>query len=120
MLGQVHDIRPQQAAAFYTQKPKLYNCAQAVAKAFERDDLAEPLKSCGGGKAPDGLCGALYAAMLLAGEERGDAIKEKFLEEIGHLECKAIRRNRQATCTDCVRRSAEIVKLTAAGNPCHK
>jgi hypothetical protein len=107
----------EQAVAFYTQKPKQYNCAQAVAKAFDRNDLVETLKSCGGGKAPEGLCGALYTAMLLAGEERDDVVKEKFLEEIGHLECKVIRKNGQVTCTDCVRRSAEIVELATGDNP---
>ena len=108
---------PEQAVTFYAQKPKRYNCAQAVAKAFERNDLVESLQFCGGGKAPEGLCGALYAAMLLAGEERDDVVKEKFLEEIGHLECKVIRKNGQVTCTDCVRRSAEIVELTTGDNP---
>ena len=100
---------PEQAVGFYTQKPKQYNCAQAVAKAFGRDDLVEPLKSCGGGKAPDGLCGALYAALLLAGEERSEAIKEQFLKKIEHLECKVIRKSKQATCVDCVCRATEIV-----------
>ena len=100
---------PEQAVGFYMQKPKQCNCAQAVAKVFERDDLVEPLKSCGGGKAPDGLCGALYAAMLLAGEERGEAIKEQFLKRINHLECKVIRKSKQVTCVDCVCRAAEIV-----------
>ena len=100
---------PEQAVGFYMQKPKQYNCAQAVAKAFERDDLIEPLISCGGGKAPDGICGALYAALLLAGEERSEAIKEQFFKRIGHLECKVIRKNQQATCVDCVSRAAEIL-----------
>ena len=107
----------EQAVAFYTQKPKQYNCAQAVAKTFQRDDLVESLNSCGGGKAPGGLCGALYAALLLASEGQSAAVKEQFLKEIGHLECKAIRKNGQATCTDCVRRAAEILELTA-GDHC--
>jgi len=106
----------EQAVAFYTQKPKQYNCAQAVAKTFQRDDLVESLKSCGGGKAPGGLCGALYAAVLLAGEERNAAVKEQFLKEIGHLECKAIRKNGRATCTDCVCRATEILELTTGDN----
>ena len=97
----------EQAVAFYMQKPKQYNCAQAVAKVFGRNDLVESLQSCGGGKSPNGLCGALYAAMLLAGEEQSEAIKEQFLKEIGHSECMAIRKNGQATCLDCIRRAAE-------------
>ena len=102
------DSLPEQAVAFYAQRPKLYNCAQAVAKTFKRDDLVESLKSCGGGNAPDGLCGALYAAMLLAGEEQTETVKEQFHKVIGHLQCKAIRKDGQATCAVCVRRAAEI------------
>ena len=105
-----HHSIPEQAVAFYTQKPKQYNCAQAVAKAFERDDLVESLKSCGSGKAPDGLCGALYAVMVLASEERSETIKEQFFKGIGHLECRAIRKEGQATCLDCIRRAAKSLE----------
>ncbi|MCL2743556.1 MAG: C-GCAxxG-C-C family protein [Planctomycetaceae bacterium] len=101
---------PEQAVGFYSQKPKQYNCAQAVAKTFKRDDLAESLKSCGGGNAPDGLCGALYAAILLAGEEQTESVKEQFLKVIGHLHCKAIRKEGKTSCADCVRRAAEIAE----------
>jgi len=103
---------PEQAVAFYTQKPKLYNCAQSVAKTFERDDLVESLQSCGGGRAPKGLCGALYAAMTLAGEKQSEMVKEQFIQVTGHLECKSIRKDGRATCADCIRRAAEILDST--------
>ncbi|GHT26325.1 hypothetical protein FACS18942_03600 [Planctomycetales bacterium] len=99
----------EQAAAFFAQRPKQYNCAQAVAQTFGRDDLLKQLKSCGGGKAPDGVCGALYAAMLLADEDQRESVKEQFLKEAGYLECKAIRQNGQTPCAGCVRCAAGIL-----------
>ena len=41
---------------------KPYNCAQTVYAAFKGGDAEglEELSKCGGGKAPEGLCGALY------------------------------------------------------------
>lgn len=46
---------------------KPYNCAQTVYAAFKGGDAEglEELSKCGGGKAPEGLCGALYSAVKL-------------------------------------------------------
>lgn len=97
------------AATFYSQVPKAYNCAQAVARAFGRDDLVETLKSCGGGKAPDGLCGALYATMLLLPEEKHEAITQAFQDQVGQTLCKPIRRENRTKCVDCVRIAAGLL-----------
>lgn len=99
-----------QPVDFYMQTPKEYNCAQAIVKAYGRDDLLDPLKSCGGGKAPDGLCGALYAALLLASECGQDALKQQFFDEIGDIHCQMIRKTGQAKCIDCVRIASKLLE----------
>jgi hypothetical protein len=46
------------------------NCAQAVLKAFQEkfsitDEMISQFKAYGAGKAPDGCCGAFYAAKYI-------------------------------------------------------
>jgi len=98
------------AANFYMQVPKEYNCAQTVAKAFGRDDLLETLKSCGGGRAPNGLCGALHSALLLVPEGEQETVKQRFFEEVGEIHCKPIRKAGQTKCVDCVRTAAGLLE----------
>lgn len=50
----------EKALSMFRAEPYRYNCAQTVCAALERMDLVEPLSACSGGRAPDGLCGALY------------------------------------------------------------
>jgi hypothetical protein len=97
------------AVSFYSQTPKQYNCAQAVPKAFGRDDLVDALKPCGGGKAPGGMCGALYAATLLLPEGERETITQQFQAEVGHTLCKLIRQENKTKCADCVRIAAELL-----------
>ena len=51
------------AFELFTAVPKLHNCAQAVAAGAGNETLAAAMQSCGGGRAPLGRCGALYAAL---------------------------------------------------------
>ena len=61
------------AVEIFSEIPRKCNCAQAVAAGLERDDLLPELAACGGGKAPGGRCGALHAAMLIAGEGKAES-----------------------------------------------
>lgn len=97
------------AEALHSQKPKKYNCAQAIAKTFGRDDLIESLAPCGSGRAPEGLCGALYAALLILSNEKQDAMKRRFLQAAGDVRCQSIRQAGQTSCTECVRIAAEAL-----------
>ena len=54
----------EEALSTFRTAPWRHNCAQAVCAALGREDLLETVSSCGTGKAPDGLCGALYGALL--------------------------------------------------------
>lgn len=94
------------------------NCAQSIAYAFglatglteERAlELAQNMKPCGGGHAPGGTCGALYAAQTFAPEfaarieeifKRG--AKEKTL-------CREIRPTAVIPCNRCVELAGEAL-----------
>ena len=100
------------AVAAFHRPPENLNCAQAVLAAYhdatgDRTLPIAALKPCGGGRAPDGLCGALHAACVLA-PDRADAIKAAFLARIGALRCKEI----EAPCLDCVGTAAGLLEQT--------
>lgn len=97
----------QQALDNYTgQAGQRLNCAQAVAAAFGKDPQA--FASCGGGQAPDGWCGAAYAAAHLTGNP--EAIRSVFHQLAGAVTCKAIRQARQLPCPGCVETAARLAK----------
>ena len=86
---------------------KPYNCAQTVYAAFKPDDsdgIAE-LASCGGGRAPDGLCGALFAAEKLC-PDSADSIAAEFSEKVGAKCCREIKTVHKTPCEKCVEAAA--------------
>jgi hypothetical protein len=104
------------AAAYFRGKEN-YNCAQALLKAYEA--AAGIDKSCldrfanfGGGRAPDGECGALFAAKSLL---QGDDVKKKleledeFVLAAGSRKCRDIRKTGKLTCAQCVQKASDIV-----------
>ena len=98
------------AEALYSQKPKKYNCAQAVVKTFGRDDLVETMKCCGGGRAPEGLCGALHAALLILSDEKQEVVKKEFQQATGDIQCRSIRQVGKTSCTEFVRIVAGVLE----------
>jgi len=95
------------------------NCAQAVASAFqEKYDLSaetlEAFRAFGSGSAPEGLCGAYYAAkyILEKNEAQGEAnrLERYFLEQAGDIRCSRIRACRKLSCLGCVEKSAEFLE----------
>jgi hypothetical protein len=93
------------------------NCAQAVAGAFKNkfglsDELIERLVSSGSGKAPDGVCGALYAAQVIldkVGKGKTTEAIKFFSEHAGSVYCAEIRRVRKVSCVGCVKKAASIL-----------
>ena len=55
-------IMSNKALELFTAVPKMHNCAQAVAEGCGHPEMVAELASCGGGRAPEGLCGALHSA----------------------------------------------------------
>lgn len=97
------------AVEIFSAIPRMHNCAQAVAAGFDRDDLLSELAVCGGGRAPEGNCGALHAALQLIPAEHRDSAKAEFTKTAGAARCMEIKAN-GFPCKDCVALAAELVE----------
>ena len=94
-----------------------YNCAQSVIKAcsdlFEvSPDALDAHASFGGGNAPDGYCGALYAALYILNIKKNDKseeCKKYFLRYSGALTCREIKSGKKVSCVVCVEKAAEFL-----------
>ncbi len=102
------------ALKVFRQPPDRLNCAQSVLHAW-REVFGESaitladLKPAGAGRAPDGLCGAIYAACQLA-PNRAEELKAAFAVRLGSLYCKEIRAAKKHPCSDCVAEAAELLE----------
>jgi hypothetical protein len=106
-----------EAIAYFSQRRG--NCAQAVAHAWKSKNPSSPhapeqFTACGGGRAPEGVCGALHAGCTVAGEPHAANIRTKFAEKAGgHQTCRAIRAAKAMPCADCVTLAAELLEQHA-------
>ena len=107
------------AKAYFTGKHgRRLNCAQSVAETFrDRFPLDEKksaiLGACGGGMAPEGLCGAFYAAKCLLDHHFPHRVEEgmKELHSVaGSLKCREIKALKKLPCVGCVEKAAEEVE----------
>jgi hypothetical protein len=101
------------ALKVFRQPPDRLNCAQSVLYAWREviGDTAitvADLKPFGAGRAPDGLCGAVYAACQIA-PGRAEELKAAFAARLGSLHCKEIRAAKKYPCADCVAHAAELL-----------
>ena len=91
---------------------RIGNCAESVASAWEiksGENVSEDFTSCGSGRAPEGLCGALHAACIIAGE-KAETLRKKFsLFSGGHVRCRDIRLAGKVKCAECVIHAAELL-----------
>jgi hypothetical protein len=102
------------ALKVFRQPPDRLNCAQSVLYAWREvvGDTAlavADLKPAGAGRAPEGLCGAVYAACQLA-PNRAEELKAAFAARLGSLHCKEIRAAKKHSCADCVAEAAELLE----------
>jgi len=96
---------------------KRMNCAQSVIAAFKdkfdlKDEEIEEFKHFGGGKAPEGLCGAFYASKYILKQfhiEKEIEFEKYFVKLSGSNKCREIRQRKIFSCLDCVEKSAEYL-----------
>ncbi|MCI5778240.1 MAG: hypothetical protein MR051_00220 [Lentisphaeria bacterium] len=98
------------AVELFTAVPRQHNCAQAVAAGAGRDDLIEVLAHAGAGKAPDGMCGALYAALQIIPESRRENARRNFVNFAGSDICVILKMRNRIPCIRCVEKAAELVE----------
>ncbi len=98
------------AVIWHSLKPKRGNCAQAVAKGLGREDLLESLATCGGGRAPEGHCGALHATLMMLPVDQHEEMRQAFRELALEEHCRPIRQSGQTSCSQCVRIAAQLLE----------
>jgi len=107
------------ATAVFHRPPENFNCAQAVLDAFQSvtGRSVAPVadyKAHGGGRAPAGMCGALYAACQCA-PEAAEALRGAFVAKTGSPFCKEIKGAQRIRCAECVGTAAELLQQHLAG-----
>ncbi len=98
----------EEALSTFRTAPWRHNCAQAVCAALGREDLLETVSSCGTGKAPDGLCGALYGALLCTPVQSREELRRRFVEKLGYSHCRELKKEGAVPCRDCVASAAVL------------
>jgi hypothetical protein len=94
------------------------NCAQSILKGFQEkknisnEQIADARK-LGGGKADNGTCGALYAALSLVDDsEKKESVRKSFVEVAGSEQCREIRAKELISCLQCVEVAARFLDKT--------
>ena len=96
-------------------KEERLNCAQSVLRAFQQqrsisEDDIEEARWHGGGRAKDGMCGALHSALKLTSDTSArDRLRAAFVERAGAETCRDIRRAARTPCVECVRIAASLL-----------
>lgn len=93
--------------------PGNYNCAQAVLKGFEQEcsvtpEYIEAFRTFGGGRAPLGVCGALFAAQQLAPHKAAE-LQADFVKQCGSVYCEELKHQLKVSCEECVRTADRLL-----------
>lgn len=106
------------ASELYHHPELKFNCAQAIAYKWatsteEAQIRAIEFQKYGGGKAPEGACGALYAGLerLANNSETQELLKKRFLSSAASLACRDIRKTNQLACKGCVELVDEFLEV---------
>ena len=104
----------ERALKVFRQPPEHLNCAQSVLYAWREvsGDTSIPLaevKLFGGGRAPDGLCGALHTACMVA-PDQAEALKQIFADRLDSIYCKELRAAKVHPCETCVTQVTELLE----------
>jgi len=91
------------------------NCSQKVLMYWSKEFDVSPIEvaafaKCGKGKAPGGLCGALYGAKnLIRDEKKRILLTQEFETAAKSIRCKEIRKIGVYSCDDCIAKGIELV-----------
>ena len=94
------------------------NCCESVAYAFKdqiplSDEELRSYAGFGGGRAPEGYCGAVYAARRLleiAGSPKAAGLPAVFEKAAGSAKCRKIKALKKISCLECVEKAARAVE----------
>jgi len=103
---------------FLGKNGKRLNCYQAVLAVFkdifklQAGDIEEGLKFSGG-RAPEGMCGAVYAVEKICtrkGNLKFNIFSNKFIQQNGAIKCQEIRKLKKISCAECVEQAVEFLE----------
>ncbi len=102
------------ALSVFRKDPERLNCAQSVLYAWckvsgDTSIALADLQPFGGGRAPEGLCGALHTACLIP-PDRAEALQQNFAARLGSLYCKELRAAKAHPCETCVIQATELLE----------
>ncbi len=106
--------KTQKSASGYFHHPDYgYNCAQAIT--YHHGETAETLALMakkGGGRAPQGICGALYGGLhvLRHDPEKQQTLKQAFCQVVGSPICREIKTQRLASCHHCIEVTDQVLQ----------
>jgi len=113
-------MRKEKAGKHFLNKDghKKLNCAQSIIKAFHdafglSEQEVDSFAGFGGGRAPEGKCGAYYAACCLVSKKdplQIAQLEQGFLDAAGSLKCKEVRKKGKLSCLGCVEKAAELLE----------
>ena len=101
-------------------KEEKLNCAQSILRGFQdkcqvSDEQIAEAKKNGGGRAENGICGALHSAAHLArNDEIRQSLHERFIVHAGSDKCREIRGEGKLSCAGCVELAAKTLHETMA------
>lgn len=96
-------------------KTERLNCVQSVLRAFQQqmgvsEYAVEQARQLGGGRAEEGRCGALHAALrLIEDEKTRNRVHGAFVARTGSEKCREIRKRKALTCVQCVELAAALL-----------
>lgn len=93
--------------------PENFNCAQSILKGFQEEfnlseEEIETYRAWGGGRAENGVCGALFAAKRLIDKDKS-ILEKSFFENMGSIYCRELKKNKER-CEDCVMLADRLVE----------
>jgi len=93
--------------------PENLNCAQSILKGFQNefkisDEEIEVFRAWGGGRAKDGVCGALFAAERLLKRVNKQSIIDEFVLIVGNSSCMEIK-NSNFSCLKCIELADDLI-----------
>jgi hypothetical protein len=102
-------------------KEEKLNCAQSILRGFQdkcqvSDEQITEAKKNGGGRAENGICGALHSAAQLAKNDViRQSLQECFIVHAGSDKCREIRGEGKLSCAGCVELAAKTLHEKMAG-----
>lgn len=96
------------AKELFHNKENNWNCAQAIIKSrqdilnISDENIELHYRSKGGGRAENGICGAIYAATKLMSEEEAQRFIAQAEKDLGASTCKGLKGELKVACPGIV------------------